>query len=94
MISRSTNACILQRLYLRESNYHPGELTALLRLTPHLVFLDIKCPPIDDLLHLALIDSENPIVPLLHTLILTDDQHNTYYTQAIVMVLARKRLDL
>jgi hypothetical protein len=30
MISRSTNACILQRLSVRESNYHPGEFTALL----------------------------------------------------------------
>jgi hypothetical protein len=93
MISRSTSACILQRLSVRESNYHPEEFTALLRLTTCLVFLDISFPPIDDLVHLALIDSENPIVPLLHTLVRTDDQHNTYYTKAIVMLLARKRCE-
>ena len=93
MISRSTNACILQKLSLRESNYHPGEITTLLRLTPRLVFLDIKLPPIDDLVHLALIDSENPIVPLLHTLVLIDDQHHTYYTKVIVMLLARGRCE-
>ena len=93
MISRSTNAYILQRLSLRESNYHPGEFTALLRLTPRLVFLDIRFPPIDDLVHLALIDSANPIVPLLHTLVLTDDQHYTYYTKAIVMLLAKGRCE-
>ena len=93
MISRSTNACILQRLSLGECNYHPGELTALLRLTPRLVFLDIRFPPIDDLVHLALIDSANPIVPLLHTLVIIDDQLDTYYTKAIVMLLARGRCE-
>jgi hypothetical protein len=60
-----------------------------LRLTPRLVFLDISFLHIDDLVHLALVDSENPIVPLLHILVLTDDQHNTYYTKAIDMLLAR-----
>jgi hypothetical protein len=93
MISRSTNACTLQRLSLKEGNYQPGELIALLQLTPRLIFLDIMFPPIDDLVHLALIDSENPIVPLLHTLAITDDQLHTYYIKAIVMLLARGRCE-
>ena len=93
MISRSTNACSLQKLSIRESNYQPGEIIALLRLTPRLVFLDIKFPPIDDLIHLALIDSANVIVPLLHTLVITDDHLQTYYTKSIVMLLARGRCE-
>ena len=92
MISLSTNACVLQRLSLGESNYQQGELIALLHLTPRLVFLDIKFPPVDDIVHLAFPDPANPIVPLLHTLIITDDQQYTYYTKAAVMnLLARER---
>jgi len=94
MISRlTTNACILQRLSLGESNYHPGEFTTLLRLTLRLIFLNIRFPPLNDLVHLALIDSANPIFPLLHALVLTDDQNYTYYTKAIVMLLARGRCE-
>jgi len=66
MISRSTDACILQRLSLGESNYQQGELITLLQLTPRLVFLGISFPPLEDLVHLASIDSANAIVPLLH----------------------------
>ena len=95
MISRSTNACVLQRLSLGESSYHPGELIALLRLTPCLVFLDITSPPLDDLVHLGVIDSiggSSPIVPLLHTLAITCNWSYWNYTRApFVNQLARKR---
>jgi hypothetical protein len=70
MISRSTNVCVLQRLSLGESSYLPGELIALFRLTPCLVFLNIKFPPLDDHVHLGVIDSmggPSPTVPLLHS---------------------------
>jgi hypothetical protein len=93
MISRSTNACILQKLSLGEINHRSGELIALLQLTPRLVFLEISFPPVDDLVHL-IFDSPNKIVPLLHTLVITDDQHYTYYNKAAVMnLLARRRCE-
>ena len=94
MISRSTDACILQRLSLGESNYQQGELITLLQLTPRLVFLDVSFPPLEDLVQLAIIDSENTTIPLLYTLVITDDQHYTYYTKASAMnLLARKRCE-
>jgi len=95
MIIRSTNACVLRRLSLGESSYCPGDLIALLRLTPCLVYLDIKFPPLDDLVHLGVIDSiggSSPIVPLLHTLAITSGWGYRNHTQAAVMnQLVRKR---
>jgi len=95
MISCSTTACVLQRLSLGESSYHPGELIALLRLTPCLVFFDVKFPPLDDLVHLSVIDSiggSSLIVPLLHTLVITSDwSYKDHTTAAVMNQLARKR---
>jgi len=94
MISRSTDVCILQRLSLGERNYQQGELITLLQLTPRLVFFFINFPPLEDLVHLASIDSANTTVPLLHSLVITDDQHSTSYAKASAMnLLARKRCE-
>ena len=96
MIRRSTNACVLERLSLGRSNYRQGELIALLRLTPRLVFLDIEFA-IDDLVHLGVIDSaegSSPLVPLLHTLAIASNKSDTYYTEAIITNhIAKKRCE-
>jgi len=95
MIRRSTDACVLQRLSLGGSNYRQGELIALLRLAPRLVFLDTEFE-IDDLAHLGDIDSAGefpPLVPLLHTLVIGSDS-DTHYAAAIIMnYIAKKRCE-
>ena len=45
-----------------------GELSALLKLTPHLVELDIDVPPVSDLLRLINSEGEVMLVPMLQAL--------------------------
>jgi hypothetical protein len=73
-----------------------GRENSSLSFNSHLAlfFLAISFPPLEDLVHLAIIDSENTTVPLLHALVITDDQHYSYYAKASAMnLLARKRCE-
>ena len=58
----------LQKLAFRTISFQPGELSALLKLTPHLVELDIVVPPADDLLRLIYSEGEVMLVPILQVL--------------------------
>ena len=68
MISRSPSPCMLKKFAFRTSELDSGELTALLRLTPHLVDLNLPLPPPDDLSNLVIGQSSKPLVPLLQML--------------------------
>ena len=58
----------LQKLAFRTIPLQTGELSALLKLTPHLVELDIDVPPASDLLRLIYNDGEVMLVPMLQAL--------------------------
>jgi hypothetical protein len=73
MISRSQSPCMLKKFAFRTSELDSGELTTLLRLTPHLVELNLPLPPPEDLSNLIIRrDDDNnnsrPLVPLLQML--------------------------
>ena len=58
----------LQKLAFRTIPLQTGELTTLLKLTPHLVELDIDVPPASDLLRLIYGEGEVMLVPMLQAL--------------------------
>ena len=58
----------LQKLAFRTIPLQPGQLSALLKLTPHLVELDIDVPPAGDLLRLIFSEGEVMLVPMLQAL--------------------------
>ena len=58
----------LQKLAFRTIPLQTGDLSALLKLTPHLVELDIDLPPPGDLLRLIYGEGEIILVPMLQTL--------------------------
>ena len=70
MISRSQSPCMLKKFAFRTSELDSGELTTLLRLTPHLVELNLPLPPPEDLGNLIIRRNNNsrPLVPLLQML--------------------------
>ena len=68
MFSGSRGPSRLQKLTFRTFPLQTGELSALLRLTPHLVELDIDVPPEDDLLNLIYGMGEVMLVPMLEGL--------------------------
>ena len=68
MISRSHTPCMLKKFAFRTSELDSGELTTLLRLTPHLVDLNLPLPPPEDLSNLIIGRNSRPLVPLLQML--------------------------
>ena len=68
MISRSHSPCMLKKLAFRTSELDSGELTTLLRLTPHLVELNLPLPPPEDLSNLIISRNSRPLVPFLQML--------------------------
>ena len=68
MISRSHSPCMLKKFAFRTSELDSGELTTLLRLTPHLVDLNLPLPPPEDLSNLIIGRNSRPLVPLLQML--------------------------
>lgn len=68
MISRSHSPCVLKKFAFRTSELDSGELTTLLRLTPHLVDLNLPLPPPDDLSNLIIGRNSRPLVPFLQML--------------------------
>ena len=91
MISHSHSPCLLQKLTLRTSELDPGELTRLLRLTPHLVYLDLPLPPPEDLTNLIIRQNKRPLVPLLEMLIFQADALRPTETGQILNALAVSR---
>ena len=65
MFSGSRGPSRLQKLAFRTIPLQPGELSTLLKLTPHLVELDIDIPPAGDLLRLTYTEREVMLVPML-----------------------------
>ena len=68
MFSGSRGPSRLQKLAFRTIPLQTGELSALLKLTPHLVELDIDVPPAGDLLRLIYSEGEGILVPVLQAL--------------------------
>ena len=68
MFSGSRGPSRLQKLAFRTIPLQAGELSALLKLTPHLVELDIDVPPAADLLRLTYSEGEVMLVPMLQAL--------------------------
>jgi hypothetical protein len=68
MFSRSHGPSRLQKLAFRTIRLQTGELSALLKLTPHLVELDIDVPPTGDLLKLSFGEGQGMLVPMLQAL--------------------------
>ena len=70
MFSGSRGPSRLQKLAFRTARLglQTGELSALLKLTPHLVELDVDVPPADDLLKLIYGEGEVMLVPMLQVL--------------------------
>lgn len=68
MISRSPSPCMLKKFAFRSSELDSGELTTLLKLTPHLVDLNLPLPPPEDLSNLIIRRNSRPLVPLLQML--------------------------
>ena len=68
MFSGSRGPSRLQKLAFRTNSLKPGHLSALLKLIPHLVELDIDLPPVVDLLRIIYSEGEVVLVPLLQVL--------------------------
>ena len=68
MISGFRGLSRLQKLAFRTIPLQTGELGALLKLTPHLIELDIDIPPVGDLLRLIYSEGEIMLVPMLQAL--------------------------
>ena len=68
MFSGFRGPSCLQKLAFRTIPLQTGELSALLKLTPHLVELDIDLPPAGDLLRLIYGEGEVILVPMLQAL--------------------------
>ena len=68
MFSGSRGPSRLQKLAFRTIPLQTGELSALLKPTPHLVELDIDVPPAGDLLRLIYGEGEVILVPMLQAL--------------------------
>ena len=77
MFSGSRGPFRLQKLAFRTIPLQPGELSALLKLTPHLVELDIDIPPAGDLLRLTYSEGEVMLVPMLQALYMRIPVSNT-----------------
>ena len=92
MISRSHSPCMLKKFAFRTSELESGELTDLLRLTPHLVDLNLPLPPPEDLSNLII--GSRPLVPLLQTLIIEADAIRRAETSHLLNALADSRCHL
>ena len=68
LYGHSSRASRLQKLAFRTIRLQTGELSALLKLTPHFVELDIDVPSADDLLRLIYGEGEVMLVPMLQAL--------------------------
>ena len=68
MFSGSRGPSRLQKLAFRSIPLQTGQLSALLKLIPHLVELDIDIPPATDLLRLIFSEGEVMLVPMLQAL--------------------------
>ena len=68
MFSGSRGPSRLQKLAFRTIPLQTGELSALLKLTLHLVELNIDIPPAGDLLRLIYSEEEGMLVPMLQAL--------------------------
>ena len=93
MISGSCGLSRLQKLAFRTIPLQTGELSALLKLTPHLIELDIDIPPAGDLLRLIYSEGEVMLVPMLQALYM----HIPVYTGAQIVhldTLAQVRCEL
>jgi hypothetical protein len=91
MISRSQSPCMLKKLAFRTSELNSGELTTLLRLTPHLVDLNLPLPPPEDLSNLIIGRDSRPLVPLLQTLTFEAEAFHRAETSQALNALAVSR---
>lgn len=72
MLSRCPIPSVLRKLVLGSVALEAprGNLTALLKLTPQLLELELQLPPISDLFELIMRPESPPLVPMLETLII------------------------
>ena len=91
LISRSHSQCMLKKFAFRTSELDPGELTRLLRLTPHMVELNLPLPPPEDLSNLIIGQNNQPVVPLLQILTLEAEAIRRAETSQILNDLAVSR---
>ena len=91
MISRSHSPCMLKKFAFRTSELDSGELTTLLRLTPHLLELNLPLPPQEDLSNLIIKHDSRPLVPLLQMLIFEADAVRQAETSQALNALAVSR---
>ena len=91
MISRSHSPCMLKKFAFRTSQLNSGELTTLLRLTPHLVDLNLPLPPPEDLSNLIIERNSRPLVPLLQMLTFEADAVRRAETSQALNALAVSR---
>ena len=94
MFSGSRGPSRLQKLSFRTIRLQPGELSALLNLTPHLVELDITVPPADDLLRLIYGEGGVMLVPMLQALYMDSPVLTTSTQTEHFDTLAQVRCDL
>ena len=83
MIYRSHSPCMLKKLAFRTSEVDSGELTKLLKLTPHLVDLNLPLPPQEDLTNLIIRRNSQPLVPLLQMLTFEPDGMTRTHSQSL-----------
>ena len=91
MISRSRSPCMLKKFAFRTSELNSGELTRLLRLTPHLVELNLPLPPPEDLSNLIIGRNSRPLVPRLQMLTFEAEGIRRAETSQILNTLAASR---
>ena len=95
MLSRCPTPSVLKKLSLRNLVQEaPGDLTALLKLTPQLQELDLELPPIYDLLELIASRESPPLVPMLETLIFYVNAVTVWRKDIPATTLARSRCEI
>ena len=94
MISRSHSPCLLKKFAFRTTELASGELTTLLKLTPHLLDLNLPLPPPEDLTNLIYGRNSRPLVPLLQTLTVEADAIRRAETSQLLNALAFSRCNL
>ncbi|KAF8802727.1 hypothetical protein BYT27DRAFT_7196460 [Phlegmacium glaucopus] len=91
MISRSHSPCMLKKFAFRASEMESGELTKFLKLTPHLIDLNLPLPPSEDLTNLIIGQNSRPLVPLLQVLTIEADAIRRVETSQLLNALAVSR---
>ena len=94
MLSRCPTPSVLRKLALRTALREAGNLTSLLRLTPQLVELDVKVPPLRDLSELIIDPESPPLVPMLETLIIHVNTEDVWRKEIPVNTLAHSRCEI